>query len=114
MKANEFSKQVPASGFFSRLLGQRGSSFALGLSIGPDSVEEVPSELAAAKAAIVEWARKRDRKDFILVTVFAEQPVCDAIESEMTKLCREDPEVAPLLRGLPVEFSFDGKDKKVI
>jgi hypothetical protein len=46
--------------------------------------------------------------------VFAEQPVCDAIESGMTKLCREDPEVAPLLRGLAVEFSFNGKDKKLI
>jgi hypothetical protein len=48
------------------------------------------------------------------VTAFAPQPVCDAIDVGMTRLCREDPEIAPLLKGIPVELSFNARQKKTI
>jgi len=49
-----------------------------------------------------------------MVTAFAPQPVCEAIDVGITKLCREDPELAPLLKGIPVELSFNGTQKKNI
>src|SRR5262245_11744336 len=114
MTASEFSKQVPASGFLSRLLGRTTTSYALAIVFGADSVDKVDGELAAAKQALLDWVPKRERKDFIMVTLFGPQPVCDAVEEGMTKLCRRDAEVEPLLRGLPVQLFFNGREEKMI
>jgi hypothetical protein len=114
MTVNEYAKPVPAPGFFARLFGQSVNSYALAIVFGADSVEKVDAELTAAKAAIKAWSAKRDHKDFVMVTAFAPQPVCEAIDVGITKLCREDPELAPLLKGIPVELSFNGTQKKNI
>jgi hypothetical protein len=114
MKVNEFSKRAPAPGFFARLFGQTVQSYALAIVFGAESVEKVDAEIAAAKAAIKDWVAKRYNKDFLMVTAFGPQPVCDAIEQGMRKVCREDSEVAPLLQGIPVELSFNGKEKKKV
>ena len=112
MTVMEFSKQMPAPVFFSRLFGGTVSAYALGITMGAEAVEEVEPELTVAKKAIMDWVAKREYKNFLLVTAFAPEPVCEAIDQGMTKLCREDAQLAPLLRGLPVELSFNGKRKK--
>jgi hypothetical protein len=114
MKVNEFSKPMPAPGFFARLFGQTVNSLALAIVFGAERVDQVEAEIAGAKAAIKDWSAKRDHKDFVMVTAFAPQPVCDAIGAGMARLCREDPDVAPLLKGIPVELSFNAKQKKTI
>jgi hypothetical protein len=114
MKVNEFSKPMPAPGFFARLFGQTVNSYALAIVFSAASVDRVEAEVADAKKAIKDWIAKREHKDFIMVTAFAPQPVCDAIGVAMTKLCREDSEVAPSLKGIPVELSFNTKEKKMI
>jgi hypothetical protein len=77
-------------------------------------LKNVDEEMAAAKKAILDWVASRANRDFILVTYFGVQPVCDAIEIKMTKLCREESEIASLLRGLPIELSFNAIQKKTI
>jgi len=113
MTTNEFAKSAPAPGFFARLFGKTASSYALGITMGAQSVDKVDGEIAAAKKAILEWVAKREIKDLILVTAFAPQAVCDAIQLGIKKL-RDDPELAPLLRGLPIELSFNAKQKATV
>ena len=114
MKASLYSKQKPATGFFSRLFGGTVSACALAIVMGSESVDEVEAELDAAKQAMMAWAAKFEHKDFVMVTAFAPESVCEAIDQGMTKLCRVDAELAPLLSGLPVELHFNGKTKKHI
>jgi hypothetical protein len=114
MTVNEFSKPVPAPGFFARLFGQTVNSYALALVFGADTVDKVDAEVEAAKTAIQDWCAKREHKDFVTVTAFAPQAVCDAIDVAMTKLCREESALAPLLKGIPIELSFNAKQKKTI
>ena len=114
MKVNEFSKPMPAPGFFARLFGQTVNSYALAIVFGAETVDQVEAELAGAKTAIKDWSAKRDHKDFVMVTAFASQPVCEAIGVGMAKLCREDSDIAPLLKGISVELSFNAKEKKSI
>ncbi len=112
MNVNEYAKPVAAPGFFARLFGQTVNSYALAIVFGAESVEKVAAELVEAKAAIKEWIAKRNHKDFVMVTAFAPQPICDAIDVGITKICREDSDVAPLLKGIPVELSFNATQKK--
>lgn len=114
MKVNEFSKPMPAPGFFARLFGKTVNSYALAIVFGAATVDEVEAEIAGAKTAIKEWSAKREHKDFVMVTAFAPQPVCDAIGVGMAKLCREDSDIAPFLKAIPVELSFNAKEKKTI
>jgi hypothetical protein len=110
MRVNEFAKTVPAPGFFARFFGKKVSSYALGITMGAQSIDKVDEELAAARKPIQEWIARRETMDFILVTAYAPQAVCDAI-LQRVKMLRDDAEIAPLIQGLPIEFSFNGKQK---
>jgi hypothetical protein len=109
VKVSEFSKSVPARGFLARLLGRTEPSYALGIVLGADSTDKVEGELAAARAALLEWAGRRARKDFVMVTLYGPEQVCIAVEAEVRRMCREDAAVARVIQGLQVELNFNGK-----
>jgi|GEM_PF-6603474 len=111
MKISEFSKPVPAQGIFARLLGKKDLSYALGISMGPESVDELEKELQAAKEAIIDWCSKRQKKDFILFTVFANDTVCQAIRTNLPEMCRGDDGLSANLQGVHIELSLNGKEK---
>ena len=107
MKANEFSKK----GFFS-------TKYALGVSMAIEGDKTIESETRLAKEVILQWVADRGKSAAeILLTVVAPEADHESIATFLTKVVREEGDLAPLFRRLPFTvnlLALSSKAKKTL
>jgi hypothetical protein len=85
----------------------RGPARALALEFYPENVDEFLQELPKAKAALLDWrAEHGDRCEVVLFTTVSRAEHHAAIDSAIQQACRNENELAPLLRSLEVRVAF--------
>jgi hypothetical protein len=85
----------------------KGDSYALAISVAPDSADAFMDELRNIKAALLGWKAERQEKcGMVMLTVVSQPEHHTAIESLIDSVYREEADLAPLLQSLHVDVAM--------
>ncbi len=93
----------------------KGSTFALALTLTYDEIMDFAQELREAKAALLDWKKKRKNKCArVQLTVAGPSADHAEVQKMLDRLVKDKAEPGPFLQGLSVEVSLlNDKGKKV-
>lgn len=91
------------------------TSRAIGLTLAPESLNDLPAELRLAKEALLGWKdRWGSNCDLVMWTIVMDPADHQGVEEVLTRVYEEEADLSPLLRSVRMQVNLLGKNGKPV